>query len=276
MINRIWGAAALVVMALGAGCATTATRGATDEIRVLVYNIHAGQDSLGGSNLKRVADLIDEAGADIVLLQEVDMGTERSGDVNQPAELSLATGLGFAFGSTLDYQGGKYGIAVLSRWPILADTLVRLGVEPPQERAGGSYEPRGGLLVEIGTDDGSLYALNTHLDPSSSDWFRMQEVAAVRELADSLLATGAPVVIGGDFNSEPGSSVVDWMTTAGWRDAWALCGEGAGLTYPAAAPIKRIDYLFISPDLNCESARVIETTTSDHRPVLFVLRRDAV
>ncbi len=272
-MNRICSAVALTLLTVAAGCASLGAGEDTDELRVLVYNIHAGQDSLGGSNLEGVADLIAETDADVVLLQEVDMGTERSGDVNQPAELSLATGLGFSFGSTLDYQGGKYGIAVLSRWPIVSDTLMRLGVNPPQERAGGAYEPRGALQVEIATDKGLLYAVNTHLDPSGTDWFRMQEVAAVRQLADSLLASGAPVMVGGDFNSEPGSAVVDWMTTAGWSDAWAQCGEGAGLTFPAATPVKRIDYLFISPQLVCESARVIDTTTSDHRPVLFVLRR---
>jgi len=273
VLNRFRGAVALIALAFAAGCATVGTGDSGDEIRVLVYNIHAGQDSLGASNLERVADLIAETGADLVLVQEVDQGTTRSGDVDQPAVLSESTGFHVAFGSTLDYQGGEYGIAILSRWPILYDTLVRLGVNPPQERAGGAYEPRGALQAEIASEQGTLYAINSHLDPSASDWFRMQEVAAVRKLADSLLASGDPVVVGGDFNSEPGSNVVDWMTTAGWRDAWATCGEGAGLTYPAAAPVKRIDYLFISPQLVCESATVIETTTSDHRPVLFVLRR---
>ncbi|HSH45918.1 MAG TPA: hypothetical protein VK966_08685, partial [Longimicrobiales bacterium] len=74
------------------------------------------------------------------------------------------------------------------------------------------------------------------------------------------------------------------MEAGGWTDAWAWCGVGAatgidargepgpgaanGLTYPSDAPVKRIDYLFLSGGLTCSAARVLETTTSDHRPVV--------
>jgi endonuclease/exonuclease/phosphatase (EEP) superfamily protein YafD len=57
------------------------------------------------------------------------------------------------------------------------------------------------------------------------------------------------------------------------RDAWAECGSGAGLSYPADKPIKRIDYLLVPSGWRCVSGTVIETDASDHRPVLFVLRR---
>ncbi|HET9003329.1 MAG TPA: hypothetical protein VFN39_04925 [Gemmatimonadaceae bacterium] len=55
------------------------------------------------------------------------------------------------FGRSLDFQGGGYGIAVLSRWPIVADSVARLPVFPPLERAGGSHEPRSALWVEVAT-----------------------------------------------------------------------------------------------------------------------------
>ena len=55
------------------------------------------------------------------------------------------------------------------------------------------------------------------------------------------------------------------------RDAWIECGQGDGLTYPASAPVKRIDYLFLVGRLRCSSATVIESTISDHRPLLVVV-----
>jgi endonuclease/exonuclease/phosphatase family metal-dependent hydrolase len=239
---------------------------------MLVYNIHAGKDAAGVDNLPRVAAEIRRSRADVVLLQEVDRGTERSGGVDQTTVLSRLTGFHGAFGKTLDYQGGEYGIAILSRWPISSDTLIHLSVQPPQQRAGGSYEPRGVQHARVAAPGGALDVLNTHLDPSREDHYRRQEVAQVRAVVDRLRAANPRVVVGGDFNAEPGSAVIASMTADGWRDAWRSCGTGEGLTYPGDAPIKRIDYLFLAPKLACDSAAVLETRASDHRPVLVVLR----
>src|SRR5688572_24043854 len=95
-------------------------------VRVLVYNIHAGKDASRIDNLERVAALIAERKADIALLQEVDRNTTRSGNVDQLAELQRRTGMNGAYGKALDFQGGEYGIAVLSRWPLRTIEVVPL------------------------------------------------------------------------------------------------------------------------------------------------------
>jgi endonuclease/exonuclease/phosphatase family metal-dependent hydrolase len=226
-----------------------------------------------------------ESGADVALLQEVDRRTERSGRIDQVAELERLTGMGGAFGRTLDYQGGEYGIAILSRWPVVRDTLVHLVVSPPQQRAGGSYEPRGALVTVIARGTDTLRVLNTHLDPSRDDRYRAQEVADLIGLVERARAGCVPaassgrangcgtVLAGGDFNSTPESAVQQRLRAAGWRDAWEQCGSGDGLTYPTELPVKRIDYLFIVGGAHCRSARVLDADASDHRAVLFVLGR---
>jgi endonuclease/exonuclease/phosphatase (EEP) superfamily protein YafD len=60
---------------------------------------------------------------------------------------------------------------------------------------------------------------------------------------------------------------------AGLRDLWPGCGRGEGLTYPAEAPVKRIDYLYALGRAECRTARVITSEASDHRGVLFRLDR---
>jgi endonuclease/exonuclease/phosphatase family metal-dependent hydrolase len=210
--------------------------------------------------------VVRESGADVVLLQEVDRGTRRSGGVDQVATLAGATGMRATFGKTLDFDGGEYGIAVLSRWPAVRDTLVRLPVEPPQLRSGVSYEPRGALRVTLDTPAGPLVVVNTHLDASREDTFRRQEIRAVVALAESARAGGAPVLVGGDFNSEPGSAVQAAAAAGGLRDAWLACGTGDGFTYPAGAGRKRIDYLYLTGTLACDDARVLPTDASDHAP----------
>lgn len=236
-----------------------------------MYNVHAGRDASGEDNLDRVAALIRETGADLVLLQEVDRGTRRSGGVDQLAALERRTGLRGVFGRTLDYQGGEYGVAVLSRWPVARDTLIGLPVEPEPTRAGGSHEPRGVLRVRVKAPAGPVELLDTHLDASADDGYRLQEVRTVLEVADKLERWGAGVLVGGDFNAEPGSAPIDRMAAAGWTDAWRACGRADGRTYPAAEPTKRIDYLFLGSGLTCHAAEVLGSRASDHRPLLVVV-----
>lgn len=251
-----------------AACAS-ARSGDSSSVRVLVYNIHAGKDAKGVDNLERVADIVRDTRADIVLLQEVDRGTARSGNVDQLARLTELTGYHGVFGKTLDYQGGEYGIAILSKGPISSDTLIRLPVIPPQHRSGVSYEPRGALRAMVATPGGVMAVINTHIDASREDVYRQQEARAIITLADSLFRGGGAVLVGGDLNSEPGSAVIELFTAAGWRDLWKECGAGPGLSFPAGLPVKRIDYLLASNEARCVSASVIATEVSDHRPALF-------
>src|SRR5687768_12035728 len=84
-------------------------------IRVLVFNIHAGKDAAGAPNLQGVADLVRSTDADIVLLQEVDRATARSGKEDQLQRLADLLNAGAksiyatAFGKSLDFDGGEYG-----------------------------------------------------------------------------------------------------------------------------------------------------------------------
>ncbi|MBC7673025.1 MAG: endonuclease/exonuclease/phosphatase family protein [Polaromonas sp.] len=238
------------------------------DARVLVYNIHAGKDAPGVGNLARVAELVRSTRADVVLLQEVDKGTNRSNHEDQAALLAAQTGLHAAFGSALDYDGGKYGVAILSRWPIIAETLVHLPVDPPQVRAGGSAEPRGALRVVVASPRGNLAIINTHLDPSGADRWRRQEADSIVSLVTQARREVGMVIAGGDFNSTPESAVQLAVRAGGLRDSWMECSGGDGFTYPDDNPVKRIDYLFLTGAVHCSTARVVNTRVSDHRPLL--------
>jgi endonuclease/exonuclease/phosphatase family metal-dependent hydrolase len=248
------------------------TPGPPAVVRVMVYNIHAGKDAAGVDNLAGVAELVRDSRADLALLQEVDQGTRRSGNVDQPAVLAARTGFHVAFGSALDYDGGEYGVAILSRWPIVADTLIHLPVEPPQQRSGGSHEPRGALRTEVTAPWGRMIVFTTHLDASGPDTYRRQEGRTVSALVADARRSNPLVMIGGDFNATPESLAQQELRGSGLRDAYAECGRGEGFTYPADSPVKRIDYLFLTGGMTCARAEVIETKVSDHRPVIIEVR----
>lgn len=265
------GGLALALMLGTAGC-TRPPFTADPPTRILVLNMHAGKDAGGKSNLDAIAALMKSTGADLVLLQEVDRGTARSGKVDQVAAISGATATAPAFAaSLLHYDGGEYGIATLARGYIGYTKTEPLPVTPVQTRAGGSNEPRVALVALATLRKLTLLAVNTHLDPQDG-LSRAQEIAQLVDVIQQQQSAGTPFVVGGDFNSTPDNIVLEPLKTAGLRDAWTECGSGDGFTYPADKPAKRIDYLFLAGDLHCSAAAVLDTQISDHRPVLVTLR----
>lgn len=245
-----------------------------DQITILVYNIHAGEDAARAGNLDRVASIVKESGSEIVLLQEVDKGTRRSGGVDQLARLEELTGFEGVFGKTIDYDGGEYGIAILSRWPIIASSMWTYPVDIASDSARAKYEERGALAARIAVPGGAVRVVNTHLDATRSDSLRVHQAHTLATIAAAQRDSGF-TIIGGDLNSEPGSAVRRMLGDAGWTDLFAVCGRGQPYSFPADSPVKRIDYLFAAGRVRCGKARVLETDASDHRPVLFEVVRPA-
>jgi len=259
----------LVAAAFVSGCVPFVRKDSS--LRVLVFNIHAGKDAAGKDNIADLATLIRTTRADVILLQEVDRGTNRSGKIDQVQALMGATRFSGVFGRSLDYDGGQYGIAAFARRGFVFNETIDLPVTPVQTRAGGSHEPRAALLASAITREERLQVLTTHLDPSAEETYRLQEAQLVLNIVRARASAETPVLVGGDFNAEPESAVVRKLRDGGLRDAWTECGHGDGLTYPADQPRKRIDYLFLTGALRCSAAEVLDTRISDHRPLLVTL-----
>src|SRR5918999_5316530 len=161
-------------------------------LRVMTYNIHVGIGMDKKLDLERVAEVIKRERPDIVGLQEVDRGVERTNRVDQLKELARLTGMDYAFAHNLDYQGGQYGVAVLSRFPILAIDHRRYANTRERER-------RGFIRVEVEVKGRRLHFVTTHLDYQFADG-RLFET---RQLLDALKDVRGPVIVTGDFNEEP-------------------------------------------------------------------------
>jgi len=226
---------------------------------VMTYNIHVGVGMDKKLDLQRIANIINAARPDLVGLQEVDRGVKRTEGKDEIAELAALTGMEYAFAPNLDYQGGKYGVAILSRFPI-KNTEHRM-FENKREA-----ERRGMLRVEVEVDGKTLHFVTTHLDYQYEDG-RLFETEQMLKFLENVKG---PLIVVADLNDEPGGSAYKLMRTK-FDDAWVSSGKKAdGFTYPADKPVKRIDYIFYrrGDRIRARSSLWIETLASDHFPVM--------
>jgi len=231
-------------------------------LNVMSYNIHVGIGMDKKLDLARIAEVIRRQRVDLVGLQEVDRGVERTGRVDEIRELARLTGMDYAFAHNLDYQGGQYGVAVLSRFPILAIDHRRYANRRERER-------RGFIRVEVEVGGRRLNFVTTHLD---YQWLEGR-LFETEQLLKALEDVRGPLLVVGDFNEEPPGGAYEMMLKAGFVDAWTQ-ESGVGLTYPADKPTKRIDYVFhrgLGGDVQA-TATVPDTLASDHRPVVVSLK----
>ena len=255
-----------LVLALCGGCALRPKAPAPVTLRVMTYNIHHGEGLDGKVDLARIAELIKQERADIVALQEVDKGVVRTARRDLPAELAALTGMTCVFNNNFHYQGGEYGNAVLTRFPVKQWSNHHYQMIRPNEQ-------RGILQVVLDVRGRELVFMNTHIDSRPDDAERWLNVGEIEELTKNHGDT--PVILCGDFNNLPSGRVYERLS-ASFQDAWVLVGQGDGFSFPASKPNKRIDYLWISKDtaLLPLKAWMPQSEASDHLPVVaeFELR----
>ncbi|MDP1859430.1 MAG: endonuclease/exonuclease/phosphatase family protein [Gemmatimonadaceae bacterium] len=237
------------------------------ELRLMTYNIQAG-----GGNLEGIAEVIRSSGATLVALQEVDVHWDKRSDfADQATELSRLLGLQVRFAPIYRLPGAdslspprEYGVALLSRHPIVAFTnhaITRLSTQGND----ASPTPMPGFLeVTIDVRGQRVRVFNTHLDYRGDPAVRRQQVS------ESLAIIGdaaTPVLMFGDLNAVPTAPELQPLFTRlhdGWPDS-----AGTGFTYPAAKPVRRIDYVLASAHVRVIFARVLDAQASDHRPVVM-------
>lgn len=230
-------------------------------LRVLSYNIHHARGMDDKLDLPRIANVIRSVQPDVVALQEVDQNVKRSLGVDQPAELARLTEMHVAFGGNIKLQGGDYGNAILSRFPIAEHQNHLL----PNVDDG---EQRGVLVAEIAVPKlaSALLLLGTHFDYRRDPEERVQSARFVNEL---IKQDPRPALLVGDLNDVIGSEPLKSLETV-----WTRTNEQAMPTIPVVNPTRQIDFILFSPAERWKviQTRVLdETIASDHRAIFSVL-----
>lgn len=235
-------------------------------LRILTYNVHGCVGLDGKNSPDRIARVIARQNADVVALQEIDVGRNRSGKIDQAEMIARKLGMVFHFQPSLSLEDGKYGNAILSRYPL---KMIRMG-PLPRLRARRLFEPRGALWVEIDVSGIKVNLITSHLSLWPAERLLQAEALLGSDWTGSTACQG-PVILCGDFNANPRSMVCRRIGCK-LQDAQLIAGSHKPKsTWLASHPFSRIDHFFVSPDIEVMNIAVpateLDRIASDHLPL---------
>lgn len=227
--------------------------------KVMTYNIHHCNPPSAGDKIdvEAIAKVINAEKPDFVALQEVDVNTERSGKgKNQAQQLAALTGMKFYFSKAIDHQGGDYGVAVLTKFPIVDSAKFALPIRPELKEEDRTIAA---VTVKL-PDNRKLIFASTHLGLKEPNRIHQAEII-MKHFGDTEL----PMILGGDFNATPESPVIAYFDKYFTRS----CSD-CKPTIPVEVPKKTIDFIMHKQGSKLRSANtkvIDEKYASDHLPV---------
>ena len=232
------------------------------EVRVGTYNIHSSIDWFGRLDPEQIAQVLEQNGAEVVMLQEVSRGWPLGGGLDSADWLARRLGMQVAYGPAADNQ---FGNAVLANRPILDSWSAVL------DRGEGPMH-RGYVGVTVALGGTTIDVWSTHLQHRDDTTVTRQAQARVLlEEWDRRERT----VIGGDLNARPDSDdIIPWFDGTDLVSAQDEAGDPAWNTSPALNPDHRIDWILGTPDLTFGAAVVPPTLASDHLPLFATVGVD--
>lgn len=228
-------------------------------LKVMSYNIHHGADAKEQLTLAEMGAFIKESGADLVGLQEVDSLCRRSGGIDQMKALAAITGMHYAFYRHFAYDGGAYGLGILSKYPIEEQRNERItSIQKGKKRSLAFLSAK----LKVGKKELVFATVHMALDQET----RLIQAAEVMRY----LAGDESVILTGDFNALPNTEEIRLIS-----ERLPFMDNDLKATFPAGDPVKKIDYIFASPSLLEKKNRTVvrkEIPYSDHLPLEGELR----
>lgn len=247
------------------GCCCINNEGADREISLLTYNIYIGKGLNGDGTVEDVAELVQSIGAETVVLNEVDVNADRTGNVNQPKIIADAGNYHYCFGVASLRRGGEYGNVVMSKYPL--ERLARI------EMVDEGVERRSALVVKVHAPN-PYYVVGTHFVAGGGNQTERIRKASIDRIVEYIEKHNlSPVILMGDLNSPCDSWSLDHLRKKGFFVTNDLVpGEAS---HPANDPKVLLDYIAVYPAnaAECLEHYVVEDDhTSDHRPVYARIR----
>ena len=225
-----------------------------DYVKLMSYNVRNTKGMDGIRNLQRVANVIINEAPDVVAVQELDSMTTRSNQQYVLGELAERTQMHATYAPAISFQGGKYGIGILSK-----ETPLNIRTYPLP----GREEARMLLVAEF---ENYFFAC-THLSLTEED-----RLASLDIIKSSVVKSNKPYFLAGDLNDQPDSKFIQAL-----QEDFQVLTHIKKPTFPAPEPTETIDYIAAwkhgSNDFANLLAQVLEEpVASDHRPLSVQLR----
>ena len=202
-----------------------------------------------------MAKAILDVGADIIGLNEMFDGGENAKYGYQTKKLSELTGIeNYYFAKAIDDGDGPYGNGILSKIPFKSVETIIIPDPNPKRVEGGYYETRCLLKAEL---ENGLLVLVTHFGLCIDE-----QENAVKTILEHIRSEKC--ILMGDFNIEPDNPLLEPIKAKMNDTSSGFCENK--LSFPSDNPRIKIDYIFVSPDIEIVNADIPEIIASDHRP----------
>jgi endonuclease/exonuclease/phosphatase family metal-dependent hydrolase len=229
------------------------------KLRLMTYNVHRCVGVDRRLDVERVAAVIADARPDIVALQELDVGRQRTGHVDQAHRLAELLGMRSRFHPAMHVEEEQYGDAILTALP---ERLVKAAELPLYRRVRG-LEPRGAIWIAVDLGGVELQVINTHLGLVPQE----QQRQAAALLGEEWMASEA-------FTAPPYSATYRMLHTV-LKDAQAGRRQAPTATFPSRFPFMRIDHVFLAGAVEVLGVHspydVRARVASDHLPLVVDL-----
>ena len=225
-----------------------------NDLKLMSYNIRNAKGMDNVRNVQRIANVINNEAPDVIAVQELDSMTTRSNQTFVLAEVAERTQMHASYAPAIDFQGGKYGIGILSK-----DKPLDIQTYPLPGR-----EEKRMLMVAEFKD---YFFACTHLSLTEED-----RLTSLKIIKNSVKSNQKPFFLAGDLNDTPNSKFIQAL-----QEDFLILTNTKKPTYPAPEPKETIDYIAAwkgnTDNFANLSAQVVEEPlASDHRPLTVQLR----
>ena len=238
--------------------------------KLMTYNIQHGLDykaRLSGQrqvNFQGLKDVIDIVKPDILNVNEIygsgiDCNSKEYFD--QVSYIANICSFPYAFFSkAINAKNGEYGNAIFSKIPFLGKEIVHITDPCPNLESKLLYESRVITKFDFGTFD----LITTHIGLNDEE----KENAYVSLM--NIINPNKKTILLGDFNMNIDNRLIQKILNK-YKEVTIEAKEKVINTYPSITPYSKIDYIFVSKEIEIIDADVIDCTNSDHLPLYAII-----